>query len=197
VATLTRAYVDAVDGTGCRVLDTRKTTPGLRAFERAAVRAGGGVNHRFGLFDMILIKDNHVAAAGSATAAVTRALAARALRPSLLVEVEATTLAQVSEVAALDVDRILLDNMDVATVAEAVARIDAAGAPTRTSPRRPAGARRWPEIEASGRVTLRTVGAQAATGVDYVSVGSLTHSAPALDLSLELAPAAPGAPDGA
>ncbi len=186
IATLTRAYVDAVEGTGCRVLDTRKTTPGLRAFERAAVRAGGGVNHRFGLSDMILIKDNHVAAAGSAGEAVRRALAARAHDPALLVEVEATTLAQVEELAALDVDRILLDNMDRATVLRAVALVDAAGARTRTSPRRADGALRWPEIEASGGVTLATARGFAETGVDYVSVGALTHSAPALDLSLEL-----------
>jgi nicotinate-nucleotide pyrophosphorylase (carboxylating) len=191
VATLTRAFVDALSGTGCRVLDTRKTTPGLRLFERAAVRAGGGVNHRAGLHDMILIKDNHVAAAGGAVEAVTRALATRAFRPGLLVEVEATTLAQVEQLATLDVDRILLDNMGEADVARAVAMVDAAGAQARTSPRRTGTARRWPELEASGGITLANARALALTGVDYVSVGALTHSAPALDLSLELVPAPP------
>jgi len=186
VATLTRAFVECVAGTGCRILDTRKTTPGLRALERAAVRAGGGVNHRSGLFDMILVKDNHVAAAGDIGEAVRRALAAR--RGAMLVEVEAATLAQVKEVAALDVDRILLDNMGAHEVARAVAIVDAAGAKARQSPRRTPSARRWPELEASGGVTLATARALASTGVDYLSVGALTHSAPALDVSLELAP---------
>jgi nicotinate-nucleotide pyrophosphorylase (carboxylating) len=186
VATLTHAFVERVEGTGCRILDTRKTTPGLRALERAAVRAGGGVNHRSGLFDMILIKDNHVAAAGGVEEAVRRALVARAR--SMLVEVEAATLAQVESVAALDVDRILLDNMTAEQVARAVAIVDATGAPARSSPRRTKNARRWPELEASGGVTLATARALAETGVDYLSVGALTHSAPGLDLSLELAP---------
>jgi nicotinate-nucleotide pyrophosphorylase (carboxylating) len=185
VATLTRAFVDRVAGTGCRILDTRKTTPGLRVLERAAVRAGGGVNHRLGLFDMILIKDNHVAAAGGVVEAVRLALARRPT--GMLIEVETTTLAQVEAVATMDVDRILVDNMDAPTVARAVAIVDAAGAPGRASARRPEGARRWPEIEASGGITLATARGFAETGVDYLSVGALTHSAPALDLALELA----------
>ena len=183
IATLTRRFVDAIAGTGTRVLDTRKTTPGLRDLEKWAVATGGGVNHRQGLWDMYLVKDNHIRAAGSLTAAVERI--ARERDPKLLLEVEAASLDLVREAAVLDVDRILLDNMTPGTLAAAVALVDAAGARTRTSPRRPAGARRWPELEASGGVTLETVRGIAETGVDYVSVGALTHSAKALDLALD------------
>jgi nicotinate-nucleotide pyrophosphorylase (carboxylating) len=170
IATLTRAYVDAVSGTGARILDTRKTTPGLRALERAAVRAGGGTHHRFGLHDMVLIKENHIAAAGGITAAVeaVRRCNDRGLR----IEVETTDLEEVREATGLKVDRILFDNMPVALLREAVASVRSAGAGI--------------ETEASGGVAVATVGEIAATGVDFVSVGALTHSAPALDLSLLL-----------
>ena len=169
VASVTRAYVDAVAGTGARILDTRKTTPGMRLLEKAAVRAGGGVNHRVGLHDMVLIKENHIAVAGGITAAV------RAVRESnragLRVEVETTNPDEIREALAAGVDRILFDNMSVDQLAGAVALVR--GSP---DPR--------PETEASGGVRLDTVRAIAATGVDFVSVGALTHSAPALDLSL-------------
>jgi nicotinate-nucleotide pyrophosphorylase (carboxylating) len=170
VATLTRAYVDAVEGTGDRILDTRKTTPGLRALEREAVRAGGGTNHRFGLHDMVLVKENHIAAAGGITAAV-RAVRERNDR-GLAVEVETTTLDEVREAAGLGVDRILFDNMPLPLLEQAVAAARAMASEI--------------ETEASGGVTLTTVREIAATGVDFVSVGALTHSAPALDLSLLL-----------
>jgi len=183
IATLTRRYVERLEGTGTRVLDTRKTTPGLRPLEKYAVSVGGGHNHRHGLYDMYLIKDNHIRAAGSLTAAVERIAAVR--DPGLLLEVEAASLELVREALALDIDRILLDNMALADVAEAVALIDAGGAPARTSPRRAVGARRWPEIEVSGGMNLETVRPVADLGVDYVSVGALTHSAPALDLALD------------
>lgn len=169
VASLTRAYVDAVAGTGARILDTRKTTPGMRLLEKAAVRAGGGHNHRVGLHDMVLIKENHVAVAGGITAAV------RAVRENnragLRVEVETTNAGEIREALAAGVDRILFDNMSIDQLAAAVALVRAAPDPR-------------PETEASGGVRLDTVRAIAATGVDYVSVGALTHSAPALDLSL-------------
>jgi nicotinate-nucleotide pyrophosphorylase (carboxylating) len=183
IATLTRRYADRLEGTGTRVLDTRKTTPGLRPLEKYAVSVGGGHNHRHGLYDMYLVKDNHIRAAGSLSAAVERIAAVR--DPDLLLEVEAASLELVEEAMGLDVDRILLDNMTLGEVAEAVARIDASGAPARTSPRRPVGARRWPEIEVSGGMNLGTVRPVADLGVDYVSVGALTHSAPALDLALD------------
>ena len=183
IATLTRRFVNAVAGTGTRVLDTRKTTPGLRDLEKWAVATGGGANHRHGLWDMYLVKDNHIRAAGSLTKAVESI--ARTRDPALLLEVEAASLDLVREAAVLDVDRILLDNMAPGTLAAAVALVDAAGARTRTSSRRPQGARRWPELEASGGVTLETVRGIAETGVDYVSVGALTHSAKALDLALD------------
>jgi nicotinate-nucleotide pyrophosphorylase (carboxylating) len=170
VASLTRAYVDAVEGTGARILDTRKTTPGLRALEREAVRAGGGTNHRFGLHDMVLIKENHIAAAGGIAAAVdaVRSRNDRGLR----VEVETTTPEEVRQAAELGVDRILFDNMPVDRLHEAVALAR--------------GIRPGVETEASGGVSLATVAEIARTGVDFVSVGALTHSAPALDLSLLL-----------
>lgn len=168
IATLTRRYVDAVQGTGAVILDTRKTTPGLRALEKEAVRAGGGSNHRFGLFDMVLIKENHVAAAGGIEAAVDRVRTRNA--EGLRVEVETRDLSEVDQALRAGVDRILFDNMPHATLSAAVERVRAAGNRT--------------ETEASGGVSLETVRAIAETGVDYISVGALTHSAPALDLSL-------------
>lgn len=168
VATLTRKYVDAVAGTPATILDTRKTTPGLRALERNAVVVGGGANHRFGLFDMVLIKENHIRAAGGIGAAVGTVRSQNAA--GLAVEVETTTLAEVDEALEAGVDRILLDNMSVEMLRDAVAAVRSSGAATQT--------------EASGGVSLSTVRAIAATGVDFISVGALTHSAPALDLSL-------------
>ncbi|MQA77921.1 MAG: carboxylating nicotinate-nucleotide diphosphorylase [Streptosporangiales bacterium] len=167
VATVTAAWVDAVAGTGCAVRDTRKTLPGLRSLEKYAVRCGGGVNHRLGLGDAVLVKDNHVAAAGSITAAVE---AVRTRAPDLWYEVEVDTLAQLDETLALDVELVLLDNFTVADCVEAVRR--AAGTGTR--------------LEVSGGLTLDRARAYAETGVDYLAVGALTHSAPALDLGLDL-----------
>jgi nicotinate-nucleotide pyrophosphorylase (carboxylating) len=171
VATMTRRYVDAIAGTGARVIDTRKTTPGMRLLEKAAVVAGGGANHRVGLFDMVMIKDNHIAAAGGITAAVdaVRAMNDRGLR----VEVETTDLDEVREALAAGVDRIMFDNMTPELMRQAVALVRAAGDA-------------WPETEASGGITLETIRGYAQTGVDFISVGALTHSAPALDLSLRL-----------
>lgn len=171
IATWTRRHVVAVEGTGARVVDTRKTTPGWRTLEKAAVRAGGGENHRMGLHDMVLVKDNHIAAAGSIEAAV--AGVEERNRAGLAVEVEVTTLDELETVLRLDVDRVLLDNMDRETLAEAVERA------RRLGPRRP-------ELEASGNVTLDTIRGVAETGVDLISVGALTHSAPAADLSLRV-----------
>ena len=168
VATLTRSYVDRVAGTGARILDTRKTTPGMRMLEKEAVRAGGGSNHRIGLFDMVLIKENHVAAAGGITAAVDSVRKHNA--EGLRVEVETRDLAEVEEALRAGVDVILLDNMSHDGLRQAVALVSASGAATQT--------------EASGGVYLETVRAIAETGVDLISVGALTHSAPALDLSL-------------
>ena len=164
IATLTRRYVDAVAGTGVTILDTRKTTPGMRTLEKAAVRHGGGTNHRLGLYDGVLIKENHLRLAGGIRDAVECA------RPTgFPVEVECETLAEVREALESGADRILLDNMSVAELADAVAA--AAGRA---------------ELEASGGITLETVRAVAETGVDFISVGALTHSARALDVSLEL-----------
>jgi nicotinate-nucleotide pyrophosphorylase (carboxylating) len=168
VATAAARHVAAVEGTGARILDTRKTTPGLRALEKAAVAAGGGTNHRFGLFDAILIKENHAAMAGGVGAAVR---AARAAAPDVPLEVECRTAAEVDEALAAGAPRLLLDNMDPAQLRAIVARV--AGRAT---------------LEASGGVTLETVREIAATGVEFVSVGALTHSAAALDLSLILEP---------
>ena len=165
IATLTRRYVAAVDGTGAAVLDTRKTTPGLRALEKHAVACGGGRNHRFGLDDAVLVKDNHLRAAGSVADAVRLVRAAS----DLPIEVECETLDQVSEALEAGVDAILLDNMTLAELREAVALT--------------AGRVR---LEASGGVSLETVRAIAETGVDEISVGALTHSARSLDVSLEL-----------
>jgi nicotinate-nucleotide pyrophosphorylase (carboxylating) len=169
VATLTARFVGEVDGTGARILDTRKTTPGLRALEKAAVAAGGGTNHRMGLHDAILIKENHATLAGGVGEAVRRA---REAKPDLAVEVECRDLDEVRQGAEAGADRLLLDNMSPAELQEAVA-----------AARGPDGG---PELEASGGVTLENVAQVAATGVDYVSVGALTHSAPALDLSMTL-----------
>jgi nicotinate-nucleotide pyrophosphorylase (carboxylating) len=169
VATLTARFVREVDGTGARILDTRKTTPGLRALEKAAVAAGGGTNHRMGLYDAILIKENHAAVAGGVGEAVRRA---REARPDLPVEVECRDLDEVRQGAEAGANRLLLDNMGVADLREAV-----------TAAR---GSNGGPELEASGGITLENVAEIAATGVDYVSVGALTHSAPALDLSMTL-----------
>jgi nicotinate-nucleotide pyrophosphorylase (carboxylating) len=165
IATLTRRYVDAVEGTGVAILDTRKTTPGLRAIEKNAVLSGGGRNHRFGLDDGVLVKDNHLRAAGSVRAAVERLRAAT----DLPVEVECDTLGQVEEAVAAGVDAILLDNMTLDELRAAVALVDGCV-----------------RLEASGGVTLETVRAIAETGVDEISVGALTHSARSLDVSLEL-----------
>ncbi len=168
VATLTRRYVTAVQGTGARITDTRKTTPLWRELERAATRAGGAVNHRRGLDAMVLIKENHLACSGGIANAVERA---RGLNTKgLEIEVETTDLRQVRDALAAGVDRIMLDNMPLERVREAVRLI--------------AGHDPRPEIEASGGVTLANVRELAETGVDYISVGALTHSAPALDLSL-------------
>jgi nicotinate-nucleotide pyrophosphorylase (carboxylating) len=167
VATLTRRWVDAVQGTAARVRDTRKTLPGLRALEKYAVRCGGGVNHRMSLSDAALIKDNHVAAAGSVTAAFQ---AVRSLAPDVAVEVECDTLEQVAEAIAAGAGLILLDNFTVDQLARAVALT---------------GGRAL--LEASGGLTLASAAEVAATGVDYLSVGALTHSAPALDIGLDLA----------
>jgi nicotinate-nucleotide pyrophosphorylase (carboxylating) len=168
VATLTARYVEIVAGTGARVLDTRKTTPGLRALEKAAVAAGGGTNHRAGLYDAVLIKENHAAMAGGVGAAVQ---AARAMAPDVPLEVECRTVAEVDEALAAGVPRLLLDNMAPRLLQEVVARVNGRA-----------------ELEASGGVTLETIGEIARTGVQFVSVGALTHSAPALDLSLLLEP---------
>jgi nicotinate-nucleotide pyrophosphorylase (carboxylating) len=169
VATLAARYVDAVEGTGARILDTRKTTPGMRLLEKRAVVAGGAVNHRVGLYDMVLIKENHIAAAGGITAAVEAVRAQNAT--GLQVEVETTSLAEVREALAAGVDRILFDNMPLDLLAEAVQVVRSSPEPR-------------PEMEASGGVDLSTVRAIANTGVDYISVGAMTHSVPALDLSL-------------
>jgi nicotinate-nucleotide pyrophosphorylase (carboxylating) len=163
IATLTRRYVDAVAGTGATILDTRKTTPGLRALEKYAVRCGGGTNHRAGLDDAILVKENHLRLAGGIAPAVA------ALRNGRPIEVEAETLAEVEEALAAGVDRILLDNMSPGEVGCAVELV--------------AGRAR---LEASGGITLDNVRAYAGTGVDFVSVGALTHSARSLHVSLEI-----------
>jgi nicotinate-nucleotide pyrophosphorylase (carboxylating) len=165
IATLTRRYVDAIAGTGASVLDTRKTTPGLRVLEKHAVAAGGGRNHRFGLDDAVLIKDNHLRAAGSIAAAVELVRAAS----DLPIEVECETLGQAGEALAVGVDAILLDNMTPAELRDAVALTNGRA-----------------RLEASGGVTLDTIRAIAETGVDEISVGALTHSARSLDVSLEL-----------
>jgi nicotinate-nucleotide pyrophosphorylase (carboxylating) len=165
IATLTRKFVDAVSGTKAVILDTRKTVPGLRMTDKLAVRLGGGQNHRTGLFDMVLIKDNHIDFAGSITAAVQRV---RASQTKLEIEVETRSLDNVREALALGVERILLDNMSTDTMREAVAICSGRA-----------------KLEGSGNVTLANVLEVAATGVDYISVGALTHSPVVFDVSLE------------
>ena len=168
IATLTARCVDAVNGTSARILDTRKTTPGLRALEKAAVRAGGGVNHRSGLYDAILIKENHIALAGGVGEAVRRA---RAASPDLPLEIECRSPAEIDAALEAGAPRLLLDNFTLAALLEAVGHV--AGRST---------------LEASGGITLETLREIAASGVQFVSIGALTHSAPALDLSLTLRP---------
>lgn len=170
VATLTARYVEAVAGTGAAILDTRKTTPGLRELEKAAVLAGGGRNYRMGLYDAILIKENHIALAGSLAKAVH---AARTKRPDLAVEVETRNLDEVAYALGTGADILLLDNMDLETLRGAVRLRD-----------ENAGTGKGPSLEASGGVNLETVRGIAETGVDLISVGALTHSAPTLDLSM-------------
>ncbi len=166
IATATRAWVDAVAGTGAVVLDTRKTTPLLRPLEKYAVRCGGGSNKRMGLYDVAMIKDNHVAAAGSVAAAVA---AVRERAPRVTVQVEADTVAQAVEAVEAGADFLLLDNMSPAVLREAVAAVAGRA-----------------ETEATGGLTLAVAREVAATGVDYLSVGALTHSSPILDLALDL-----------
>jgi nicotinate-nucleotide pyrophosphorylase (carboxylating) len=168
IATLTRQFVDAVEGTGAIVMDTRKTAPGLRAIDKIAVRRGGGQNHRLGLFDMILIKDNHIDFAGSLAEAIKRV---RASGTELEIEVEARTLEDVRQALDLNIPRILLDNMDLKTLGEAVHL--AAGKAM---------------LEASGNVTLESVRSIAEAGVNYISVGALTHSPPVFDVSFKWRP---------
>jgi nicotinate-nucleotide pyrophosphorylase (carboxylating) len=185
VATLTRRFVDAVDGTGAIILDTRKTTPGLRFLEKYAVQAGGGQNHRLALWDMYLVKDNHIRAAGGITAAIDRITRTR--QGDLLLEVEVESLDQLMEALRPEVDRILVDNRSPAEVRRAVEAVDEwCRANPSDSPRKTPSARRWPEVEVSGGINLVSARAYAETGVDYLSVGALTHSAPALDMSLEV-----------
>ena len=170
IATLTNAFVDKVKGTRARILDTRKTTPGYRLLEKAAVRVGGGYNHRFGLYDGVLIKDNHIVAAGSIRKALQAALDSSS--HTFRVEVEVETLEQLDEAIAAGAHVVMLDNMDLHTMAAAVRR---------TKGKIP--------LEASGGITLENVGEIAATGVDLISVGALTHSARAVDMSMEIQPA--------
>ncbi|HKZ24615.1 MAG TPA: carboxylating nicotinate-nucleotide diphosphorylase [Acidimicrobiia bacterium] len=167
VATATAAFVARVVGTNARIADTRKTTPGLRALEKYAVRMGGGINHRFGLSDAVMIKDNHLIAAGGVLAALEAAR--RRVGHLVKIEVEVTTLAQLEEVLEAGADVVLLDNMDLATMVEAVRLV---------------GGRLV--VEASGGITLDNVAEVARTGVDVISVGWITHSAPALDVALDL-----------
>jgi nicotinate-nucleotide pyrophosphorylase (carboxylating) len=175
IATLTRHYVDAIAGCRAHIVDTRKTTPGLRAFEKYAVRAGGGMNHRIGLFDAVLIKDNHIVVAGGVGPAI---VAARARVGHMVkIEVEVETLAQLADALAHGVDAVLLDNMDPAQLQEAVRLVHGRAI-----------------TEASGGVTLETVRAIAEAGVDLISVGALTHSAPVLDIGFDLGGAAQAQP---
>ena len=171
IATETRRYVDVVAAHPAQILDTRKTAPGLRDLDKKAVALGGGTNHRIGLYDLAMIKDNHIAAAGGITEAVA---AVRGYAPEIAIEVETTTLAEVDEALAAEVSMIMLDNMSPATMHEAVARV--------------AGRAR---LEASGNVSQATVAEIAATGVDFISIGALTHSVTAFDISQRIAPLAP------
>jgi nicotinate-nucleotide pyrophosphorylase (carboxylating) len=170
IATLTRQFVDAVGNHPARILDTRKTTPGLRALEKAAVVAGGGVNHRSGLFDMVLVKDNHLAALGGLSGFADQIRRLRKEQPNIRIEVEADDLDQTRAFVEIDgIDVILLDNMEPAQIREALAL-----------------RRNNIKFEASGGITLKTVRRIAATGVDYISIGALTNAAPAIDLGLEM-----------
>ena len=170
IATLTRKFVNAADNPRVQILDTRKTTPGLRALEKAAVVAGGGVNHRFGLYDMVLVKDNHLIADSGLSAFAETVRRLRQERPGVRIEVEADHLEQVRAFLEIDqVDVILLDNMKRTEMREAVAL-----------------RKNKVKFEASGDITLKNIRQIAATGVDYISVGALTHSAPAINLSLEI-----------
>jgi len=175
IATLTARFVEAVAGTGAQILDTRKTTPGLRALEKAAVAAGGGRNHRLGLHDAILIKENHIALAGGVAKAI---YLARKAQPRLPVEVEVRNLDETAYALGVGADRLLLDNMDPETLRGAVKLRD-----------ENSGSGTGPTLEASGGVDLTNVRAIAETGVDFISIGALTHSAPSLDFSLLLEPA--------
>jgi nicotinate-nucleotide pyrophosphorylase (carboxylating) len=171
IATLTRTFVDAAANNYAKILDTRKTTPGLRALEKAAVVAGGGVNHRFGLFDMALIKDNHLTLNSNFDALAKAVRKFREAHPNLKIEVEADKLEQVHAILKIDgVDMILLDNMKPAEIREAIAL----------------GKKRKMKFEASGGITLKNIRQIAATGVDYISIGALTHSPRAIDFSLEM-----------
>ena len=181
IATATRRAADALAGTGVRVLDTRKTVPALRLLAKYAVRCGGGENHRQGLYDMVLIKENHSAAAGGIPTAVRRA---REERPDLKIEVEVTSLDELDQALWSGIDRVMLDNFTPERVRAAVQRVQ--------SWTERAGRSR-PEIEISGRVTPETVRSFAVPGVDYISSGALTHSVRALDLSMELRLLPPGA----
>jgi nicotinate-nucleotide pyrophosphorylase (carboxylating) len=174
IATLTAQYVERVKGTGCRILDTRKTTPGLRLLEKRAVASGGGRNHRIGLFDMILIKDNHIAAAGSIAAAIEGALNMLSANETtgIAIEVETQSLDDIRAALRYPIQRIMLDNFDPRGAAGAVALIRDEKPDV--------------EIEISGNVSLDNVRSYAETGVDFISVGALTHSAPSLDLSMRL-----------
>ena len=175
IATLTRKFVNAADNPRVQILDTRKTTPGLRALEKAAVVAGGGVNHRFGLYDMVLVKDNHLIADSGLSAFAETVRRLRQERPGVRIEVEADHLEQVRTFLEIDeVDVILLDNMKRTEMREAVAL-----------------RKNKVKFEASGDITLKNIRQIAATGVDYISVGALTHSAPAINLSLEIRNVAP------
>ena len=169
IATLTSRFVRAVAGTGARIVDTRKTTPGLRVFEKYAVAVGGGRNHRFGLDDAVLIKDNHIVAAGGISAAVARARAA--IPHTMTITVECDTLDQLNEALEAGADIVMLDNMDASTLAQAIGR-----------------AKGRARIEVSGGISLETAHAIAAAGAEILSVGALTHSAPALDAALDFAP---------
>jgi nicotinate-nucleotide pyrophosphorylase (carboxylating) len=175
IATLTARFVEAVAGSGTRILDTRKTTPGLRVLEKAAVAAGDGSNHRMGLHDAILIKENHIALAGGVAKAI---YLARKAQPKLPIEIEVRNLDETAYALGVGADRLLLDNMDLDTLRGAVKLRD-----------ENSGSGDGPALEASGGVDLTTVRAIAETGVDFISIGALTHSAPSLDFSLLLEPA--------
>jgi nicotinate-nucleotide pyrophosphorylase (carboxylating) len=184
IATLTRKFVEAAGNRRVHILDTRKTTPGMRALEKAAVIAGGGKNHRFGLFDMVLVKDNHLLLRGGLHGIAGSVQRVRQARPGISIEIEADRLDQVRELLeTADVDLILLDNMTPAQMRKAVTLRDAVG----RDRSEPDGRRaRRVKFEASGGITLKNIRRVAGTGVDYISIGALTHSAPAIDLSLEL-----------